>query len=93
MLDEEQEDAKIICIHLDDPAFSDYWHIKDLPDHRLRELKRFFQDYKKLENKSVRVQDFFGPERAKSVVQESLERYEQEILPKRAAAGEAAASA
>ena len=93
MLDEEQEDAKIICIHLDDPACSDYWHIKDLPDHRLRELKRFFQDYKKLENKSVRVQDFFGPERAKSVVQESLERYEQEILPKRAAAGEAAASA
>lgn len=81
MLDEEQEDAKIICIHLDDPAFSDYWHIKDLPEHRLRELKRFFQDYKKLENKDVRVQDFFGPDRAKKAVQESFERYAREIAP------------
>jgi len=92
MLDEEQEDAKIICIHLDDPAFSDYWHIKDLPDHRLRELKRFFQDYKKLENKSVRVQDFFGPERAKTVVQDSFERYQSEIQSTRRTATESAAS-
>jgi inorganic pyrophosphatase len=81
MLDEEQEDAKIICIHLDDPAFNDFWHIKELPDHTLRELKRFFQDYKVLENKSVRVQDFFGPERAKTVVAESFETYEKEIAP------------
>ena len=81
MLDEEQEDAKIICIHLDDPAFNDFWHIKELPDHTLRELKRFFQDYKILENKSVRVQDFFGPERAKSVVAESFEAYEKTIAP------------
>ncbi len=81
MLDEEQEDAKIICIHLDDPAFNDFWHIKELPDHTLRELKRFFQDYKVLENKAVRVQDFFGPERAKSVVGDSLEAYEETIAP------------
>lgn len=82
MLDEEQEDAKIICIHLDDPAFNDFWHIKELPDHTLRELKRFFQDYKILENKSVRVQDFFGPERAKTVVNQSFELYNEEIAPK-----------
>jgi inorganic pyrophosphatase len=81
MIDAGQDDAKIICIHLDDPAFRDYWHIKELPDHRLRELKRFFQDYKRLEDKEVRVQDFFGPERARRVVQESLERYEAEIAP------------
>ena len=82
MRDEGQEDAKIICIHLDDPAFSHYWHINELPDHRLRELKRFFQDYKILENKTVHVQDFFGPDRAKESIVESLERYEEEILPK-----------
>lgn len=81
MLDENQEDAKIICIHLDDPAFNDFWHIKELPDHTLRELKRFFQDYKVLENKTVRVQDFFGPERAKTVVDRSFDRYQEEIVP------------
>jgi len=79
MIDDEEEDAKLICIHMDDPAFNDYWHIKELPDHRLRELRRFFQDYKKLEDKAVRVRDFFGPERARRVLEKSVERYDEEI--------------
>ena len=77
MIDDEEEDAKIICIHMDDPAFNDYWHIKELPDHRLRELRRFFQDYKALEDKTVRVQDFFGPDRAKDVMMGALENYRE----------------
>lgn len=79
MVDDEEEDAKLICIHMDDPAFNDYWHIKELPDHRLRELRRFFQDYKKLEDKSVRVQDFFGPERARRVLEQSIAQYDDTI--------------
>ena len=86
MLDDEEEDAKIICIHMDDPAFNDYWHIKELPDHRLRELRRFFQDYKALEDKTVRVQDFFGPDRAKSVVEGAGERYQEAVAPDQQAA-------
>ena len=81
MLDDNEEDAKIICIHMDDPAFNDYWHIKELPDHRLRELRRFFQDYKALEDKTVRVQDFFGPDRAKNVVNGAAENYQDVIVP------------
>jgi inorganic pyrophosphatase len=86
MLDDEEEDAKIICIHMDDPAFNDYWHIKELPDHRLRELRRFFQDYKALEDKTVRVQDFFGPDRAKTVVEGAAERYQDVVAPGQEAA-------
>jgi inorganic pyrophosphatase len=77
MVDQGQNDEKIICIHLDDPAFTNYWHIKELPEHRLRELKRFFEDYKKLENKDVLVQDFLGPERAMEVIQEAIVRYRE----------------
>jgi inorganic pyrophosphatase len=80
MVDQGQNDEKIICIHLDDPAFLNYWHIKELPEHRLRELKRFFEDYKKLENKDVLVQDFLGPERAMEVVQQGVVRYKEKIL-------------
>jgi inorganic pyrophosphatase len=68
---------------MDDPAFNDYWHIKELPDHRLRELRRFFQDYKALEDKTVQVKDFFGPDRAKGIVDGALQRYEDEIAPAR----------
>jgi inorganic pyrophosphatase len=92
MLDDNEEDAKIICIHMDDPAFNDYWHIKELPDHRLRELRRFFQDYKALENKTVRVQDFFGPDRAKESVEASLERYAEEMAPPQEEASEGRAA-
>jgi inorganic pyrophosphatase len=82
MIDDGQGDAKIICVHMDDPAVSDYWHIKDLPEHQLRELKRFFQDYKALESKGVQVEDFFGPERARKVVSNSFDYYDEKIRPK-----------
>jgi inorganic pyrophosphatase len=31
MIDQGQSDEKIICIHLDDPAFNGYYHIWELP--------------------------------------------------------------
>ena len=83
MVDAGQDDAKIICVHMDDPAINSYWHIKDLPKHQLRELQRFFQDYKKLENREVRVEDFFGPERAREVVADSFDYYDEAIRPTR----------
>jgi len=92
MIDDDEEDAKIICIHMDDPAFNDYWHIKELPDHRLRELRRFFQDYKALEDKTVRVQDFFGPERAKDIIGGATEQYREVIRPERQGKDDVAAS-
>ena len=82
MLDMGQADEKIICVHLDDPAFNGYSHIQELPEHRLRELRRFFQDYKKLEEKEVEVQDFLGPENAVSVIQHGMNRYEELIAPR-----------
>lgn len=81
MLDQGQKDEKIVCVHLDDPAFADYHDIRELPEHRLRELQRFFKDYKKLENKEVRVQDFMGPAEAKRSVQMAVQRYMDEIKP------------
>lgn len=83
MLDQGQKDEKIVCVHLDDPAFADYRDIRQLPDHRLRELRRFFMDYKKLEDKEVLVQDFLGPNEAKESVKEAVERYQRDIAPGR----------
>lgn len=82
MVDQGQNDEKIICVHTDDPAYNGYYHIWELPEHRLRELKRFFEDYKKLEEKDVRVHDFLGPDKARGVVTRSIERYNNRIAPK-----------
>jgi inorganic pyrophosphatase len=75
MADEKGLDDKIIAVHLDDPAFRHYSHIRELPPHTLLELRRFFEDYKLLENKEVRVQDFAGPYEANRVIREALAGY------------------
>jgi len=77
MVDQGQNDEKIICIHLDDPEYRSYVAIQQLPPHRLDELRSFFEDYKNLENKEVAVHDFYGPVEAVETVRAAMELYER----------------
>ena len=77
MLDQGENDEKIICIHLDDPEYREYADIGQLPAHRMNEVRRFFEDYKKLEAKEVLVQDFLGPDEAKKAVRHAMALYEK----------------
>ncbi len=75
MLDQGQEDDKIIGIHLDDPEYRAYVAMEQLQPHRLLEVRRFFQDYKQLERKEVLVQDFLGNVDAVDTVRRAMELY------------------
>ena len=75
MRDEKGLDDKIIAVNVRDPAFSDYTDHRQLPAHLLREIRRFFEDYKTLEHKQVVVEDFMGPVDAIRIVQEGLDLY------------------
>jgi inorganic pyrophosphatase len=75
MVDEKGIDDKIIAVHLDDPAVRETSHIRELPPHTLKELERFFLDYKTLENKRVEVSDFDGPFEAIKVIRQGLVDY------------------
>lgn len=79
MIDQGQNDEKIICIHLDDPEYRDFVALQQLPQHRMMELRRFFEDYKQLEEKEVAVHDFFGPVEAVETVGEAMKRYDREV--------------
>ncbi len=78
MVDQGQNDEKVICIHMDDPEYRSYVAIQQLPPHRLTELRRFFEDYKKLEDKEVAVHDFLGPVDAVEAVRHAMELYRRE---------------
>ena len=75
MEDEGEPDDKIIAVHVNDPAFCDYSDIHQLPVHLFKEIQRFFEDYKQLENKEVKVNSWGGAEEALACVRESMALY------------------
>ena len=77
MRDEKGVDDKIVAISVRDPAFSDYTDKSQLPAHVLREIRRFFEDYKTLEHKQVVVEDLLGPAEAIQILRDALDMYRQ----------------
>ncbi|HEV3263458.1 MAG TPA: inorganic diphosphatase [Gemmataceae bacterium] len=75
MQDDKGQDDKIIAVHEDDPEYVVYRDIDNLPHHRLRELKRFFLDYKTLEDKQVLVEGFLGAGEALATLHEAVALY------------------
>lgn len=62
-------------MHAFDPAMDHIRELTDAPPHILREIRRFFLDYKVLEEKEVVIDPFEGREKALQVIQKSLEDY------------------
>lgn len=77
MRDEKGIDDKIVAVSVRDPAFADYTDKDQLPGHMLREIRRFFQDYKILEHKDVIVEDMLGTADALRIIREALDLYRQ----------------
>jgi inorganic pyrophosphatase len=75
MRDEKGIDDKIVAVSVRDPSVADYTDKSQLPAHVLRQVRRFFEDYKVLEHKQVVVQDLLGPEEALAIIREALELY------------------
>lgn len=80
MIDQGEKDDKIIAVCADDPEYREYTDIKDLPPHRLAEIRRFFEDYKKNENKEVAVNDFLPASKAVDSIQQSMNLYAEYIV-------------
>jgi inorganic pyrophosphatase len=78
MDDQGEQDDKVIAVHVHDPAFEEYRDLDDLPRHTMREIQRFFEDYKLLESKSVKIEEMGGAVEASRVIREALDLYQRE---------------
>jgi inorganic pyrophosphatase len=58
-----------------DPWFAHYTDKAQLPPHVLRQERRFYEDYKVLENKQVVVEELQGPAEEVAIILEALELY------------------
>ena len=75
MRDDKGLDDKLLTVNVGDPAFADYRDFRALPKHVIREMVRFFQDYKSLEGKQVVVEEPLGSEEAIRILRAGLTRY------------------
>lgn len=82
MLDGGASDDKIIAVANYDMSVSHINDISELPSHFLKELRMFFEDYKKLENKTVDVEEFQSREIAHDVIRQSMQDYKDLVKDK-----------
>ena len=79
MIDTGDSDAKIIAVPVGDPRFGHMIDLKDVNPHFVKEVIHFYENYKKLQNKEVKIEGVRDASAAKAVVQESIELYKKEF--------------
>jgi inorganic pyrophosphatase len=75
MMDQNELDYKVIAVGVNDPEYNTYHDVHELPKHRVAVIRRFFEDYKTLENKRVEVDDILPALDAIPVIEKSLAVY------------------
>ena len=75
MIDSGDADDKIIAVAHNDPSVNYIDELNDLPMHFFAELRNFFEEYKKLENKTVIVDEFQEKDIAYKIIDDSILRY------------------
>jgi len=77
MVDSGDADDKIIAVAAKDPGVNHYNNIEELPKHFFDELRHFFEEYKKLENKTVVVEEFGDKATALRIIEEAIQFYKE----------------
>ena len=77
MMDSDELDYKVIAVGITDPEYNTYHDVHELPRHRLNVIRRFFEDYKTLENKRVVVDDILPALDAIPIIEKSFAVYRE----------------
>lgn len=75
MLDQGKNDDKIVACPFEDPHYSNYKDISELPQHVMDEMAHFFMVYKSLEKKDTVIDEIRGAEAAQHIIQTALDSY------------------
>jgi len=79
MIDNGEGDDKLIAVAEDDVSVNHIQDLAQLPGQLQTEITHFFSEYKRLENKEVRVEGIQGKELAFEIIQKGMEAYQKEF--------------
>lgn len=77
VIDNGLEDEKIIAVVDKDPRFNEIIEINDIPEHKLIEIKDFFQNYKNLQKIQVTIDKFYNAKEAIEIIESSKQRFKE----------------
>ena len=75
MIDSGEYDDKIIAVATNDPSVNHITNMEELPRHFISELRNYFEQYKVLESKEVRIENFQDKEDAYRIINEAIAHY------------------
>jgi inorganic pyrophosphatase len=75
MVDSGEYDDKIIAVATNDPSVNHITSMEELPKHFISELRNYFEQYKVLESKEVRIDKFQDKDDAYRIINEAVEHY------------------
>lgn len=77
MVDNGDNDEKILCIPVDDVRHDGANKLSDIPQAIQNEIAHFFETYKQLEDKKVEINGWGDVEEAKRIIEEGIARYNE----------------
>lgn len=80
MIDNGKIDEKIIALPFNDPTYSVYKDLSELPEHIFKEISHFFEVYKFLENKETAVNEILGRKEAEKIIEKCLKSYDDKFI-------------
>lgn len=78
MEDSGEIDNKVLAVPTEDPRFAHVKSLAELPEHSPKEIKNFFETYKLLQNKEVKVGAFENADAALDYISKTRDAYQKE---------------
>ncbi len=79
VIDSGESDDKIIAVDCGDPRFNEVLDIEDVNSHTIKEISHFFETYKVLKGKEVKIKGVENKAQGQSVFEEGVKLYKDSI--------------
>ena len=76
MADDKGMDEKLIAVPVNDPRYDEVYSLGHLSSHTEREFEHFFKEYKRLENKEVKIGGWYNVDAAIEALEKARKDYE-----------------